>query len=316
MLGAIVPNGDNGWYFKFLNDPSQVLPQKLTFRSWVESVKFDAGGKPTWTLPAGWQEESVDNGITYARLILDNGLQATVTMLPGRGGNEVQQWTSSVVADVNRWRGQVNLPPQEWEAMQESLEELPQLAQGGSKAYWVELSGTGNPSSSSGPPFMNMMGGAGASSGMPGSTSSASTPLAASSPSLKFETPATWEEIPASGMRLAAFNVSGDQPAEVTVIAAGGDIASNIGIWINQVEADQSPEYQQKVLEGAETLELQGNQVKVYTIHGSNSTLQSILVAEVPWKAEESLFVKLKGPTEIVDSQRENFKQYILSMNW
>ncbi|MBI4062130.1 MAG: hypothetical protein HY403_11965 [Elusimicrobia bacterium] len=57
-----------------------------------------------WTAPAGWKEVA-GNGIRLATFTPPGGLktEATVVALPGDSGGEL--------ANVNRWRGQIGLPP-------------------------------------------------------------------------------------------------------------------------------------------------------------------------------------------------------------
>ncbi len=57
-----------------------------------------------WTLPKGWKE-SLSGGIRYATLTpaTPGRIEATVVVLPGPAGGEL--------ANVNRWRGQIGLPP-------------------------------------------------------------------------------------------------------------------------------------------------------------------------------------------------------------
>jgi hypothetical protein len=60
----------------------------------------------TWTLPQGWTE-SRTGGIRYATLRPPGAgaVDASVVVLPGPAGGEL--------ANVNRWRGQLGLPPVE-----------------------------------------------------------------------------------------------------------------------------------------------------------------------------------------------------------
>ena len=57
-----------------------------------------------WTLPSGWKELP-GNGMRLATFAPPGGLktEATVVALPGDSGSEL--------ANVNRWRGQIALPP-------------------------------------------------------------------------------------------------------------------------------------------------------------------------------------------------------------
>ena len=58
----------------------------------------------TWTMPSGWKELP-GNGIRLATFTPPGGLktEGTVVALPGDSGGEL--------ANVNRWRGQIALPP-------------------------------------------------------------------------------------------------------------------------------------------------------------------------------------------------------------
>ena len=58
-----------------------------------------------WTLPKGWTEERSGGGMRYATLKapVAGKLDASVVVLPGPAGGELM--------NVNRWRGQIGLPP-------------------------------------------------------------------------------------------------------------------------------------------------------------------------------------------------------------
>lgn len=61
--------------------------------------------KPRWTAPAGWKELP-GNGMRAASFVLPPGsgkAEVTVVAFPGDAGGEL--------ANVNRWRGQIALPP-------------------------------------------------------------------------------------------------------------------------------------------------------------------------------------------------------------
>jgi hypothetical protein len=58
-----------------------------------------------WTLPAGWKEAPGGGAMRYATLTapVTGKLEVTVIRLPGPAGGEL--------ANVNRWRNQIGLPP-------------------------------------------------------------------------------------------------------------------------------------------------------------------------------------------------------------
>lgn len=59
----------------------------------------------TWTLPKGWTETRASGGMRYATLKppIEGRIDVSVITLPGTAGGEL--------ANVNRWRGQIGLPP-------------------------------------------------------------------------------------------------------------------------------------------------------------------------------------------------------------
>lgn len=105
LLGAIIPHGEKTWFFKLLGPRKAVDAAEKEFIGFIESVRFtDKDLRPvTWTLPAGWSEKP-GSELRYATLLLgpkDKPLELTVVPLGGEAG--------SVLANVNRWRGQVGL---------------------------------------------------------------------------------------------------------------------------------------------------------------------------------------------------------------
>jgi hypothetical protein len=60
----------------------------------------------TWKLPKGWTQSRSPGGMRYATLVppaTPGTLDVSVVVLPGPAGGEL--------ANVNRWRGQIGLPP-------------------------------------------------------------------------------------------------------------------------------------------------------------------------------------------------------------
>jgi hypothetical protein len=69
------------------------------------------GGALKWTLPKGWSDAGGGGGMRYATLkpATPGKIDVSVTVLPGPAGGEL--------ANVNRWRGQIGLPPLEEAAL-------------------------------------------------------------------------------------------------------------------------------------------------------------------------------------------------------
>ena len=344
MLGAIVPNQQSAWFFKLTGDPDVVLKSDPDFRKIVKSVAFDGTGQPAWKLSEGWQQQITPNGITYGKLTnSEAGLTATVTRLPVENNPTEESWRDYVFENVNRWRKQLSLQTQEWEQMSSELEEFPELSQGPAKAYFVSIAGKGSGGMSA--PFMNQGNRGAATEGTkpldsPASSkatletsesttanakgeSEPSSPQAAESTAAEQKKPVTyivpegWNETAASGMRMAAFSiVDGESTGEVTVIAAGGGIEANIGIWLGQVGAEASAENDAKNSRSRRRTDRQWrgepscirstvpfpghpetrpSAAKTAPQAADSAPTQSILIVDIPWRDGQSLFVKFKG---------------------
>jgi hypothetical protein len=173
ILGVILHRDDTAWFFKMTGDAGLVEQQKPAFIAFLKTVSFGApaavlsavdlsqlppshppiagtspgtqnflvpnantsvmGGlvddrKPTWTVPSGWQEGQLAQFLVAKYVIAgaDGTAAVNVSSLAGDGGG--------LLANVNRWRGQLGLPP--LEAMTDSIEA------GDNKMQIVDFAGT------------------------------------------------------------------------------------------------------------------------------------------------------------------------------
>ncbi len=142
LLAAVLHREGTAWFFKMTGDDKLVARQKPAFVGFLKDVTFEAtaaaasdlppghppltdngnevapgvpapaaapaaeaAGKPVWDVPAGWQAEA-PGPMQLARFTTGaEGAQAEITVvsLPGSAGG--------TLANVNRWRGQIGLPP-------------------------------------------------------------------------------------------------------------------------------------------------------------------------------------------------------------
>jgi len=162
ILGAIQRRDDVEWFYKMTGDPELVEQQKPVFVAFLKSLAFgpaaapaevppghpatgDQGmgmapamsgatsgaDKPNWQVPAGWQE--VPGGQFLAakfNLTGDNGAVAAVNVSRSAGG---------LLSNINRWRGQLGLPPLADADVDKSVTPLDVA---GGKAALVDFSGT------------------------------------------------------------------------------------------------------------------------------------------------------------------------------
>lgn len=151
-LGLIVPVGETSWFFKLTGEKEAIEPQYEAFMQFVSSVKFSSGpdAKPSWTLPEGWQQ-SPGSQFRYATIRLPPASDSAKPLeisVSAAGGE--------VLANVNRWRGQLNLKPvgaDELAATSKTLDV------NGHQATLVSLVGTGS-GGMGGAPFAPFAGGA------------------------------------------------------------------------------------------------------------------------------------------------------------
>jgi hypothetical protein len=133
LIGAIAEQGANAWFFKLRGNAALAAAERENFIRWIESVKAaktakvpmhgtapgegitppkDAAvapagdGSVTWQLPDGWTPTS-GSSARYATIAITGADgskgELAVTHFPGDVGGDL--------ANVNRWRGQIGLPP-------------------------------------------------------------------------------------------------------------------------------------------------------------------------------------------------------------
>ncbi|HXA44288.1 MAG TPA: hypothetical protein VNZ25_02180 [Candidatus Angelobacter sp.] len=136
IIAAIQHRDDSTWFFKMTGDGGLVAKQKAAFRELLKSITFSAiapvlaqmpatlppghpdisgsanspanpaapishEGQPAWQVPSGWQEIACGQFLV-AKFLL-SGAAVNVSRSAGDGGG--------LAANVNRWRGQIGLPP-------------------------------------------------------------------------------------------------------------------------------------------------------------------------------------------------------------
>jgi hypothetical protein len=299
MLGAIIPSGDQMWFVKLMGPTPAVTEQQAAFDQFVRSLRFKDGAKPpiTWTLPGDWQDADPDQMSFAAFRAGTNGPRVTVTQLgqPGTPAN--------ILDNVNRWRGQVGLGKI---ATTELGTTTHTIDVDGHTVTLVDLGGAADkgPSPSPHPQVPNLQ-----------------PEVPAGSKPITYDVPAGWEELPASGFRVAAFRVrDGDRTADVTVIPLGGQaggLLANVNRWRGEVGLPDITEAQ--LAKEAKEIGGTGN-LKGFTVDllgpesaGANRkrTLGAIFLHD-----ERSWFVKLMGPADLVGKQQSAFDAFVKSLRF
>jgi hypothetical protein len=308
MLAAIVPQKGQGWFFKLSGPPEQVGKEQQEFQAFIESIEFTGpDSNPKWKLPKGW-EERPGEGLRHATIEIDVGgdkpLELSVTTLP-RGDVEESEF---LLANINRWRGQVSLPPIKPDQLNDETTEV-KLADG--TATVVDLKGMSSGSAMGRAPF--------AGGGPMSSVGTPKEPAAAPAAPLEFTTPKEWTAAAVGRMSKAEFEVKeADERVRITVIdlePSGGELLANVNRWRGQVKL--RPIDEQQLKQDLESIKVDGHQGHYVELigPGEGNDSQAILgvIVHTPQKA---WFFKLMGDSPLAEREKARFKAFVGSVKF
>jgi hypothetical protein len=300
MLAVIVPRGANTWFFKFEGPEQEMAAHKDEFDALLQSIHFADGNPPlTWKVPEGWR---TDAGVPsrYATLRVgqgDKSLEFSATLLP----------TSPILANVNRWRGQLNLK-------EVSEAELGQCTKDvkvdGIASTYADLTGTKGAGGKR-PPFAGKL---------PPQTPS--KPQDGGQATVKYAAPSDWQELPPNSVAFAAaaFRVgSGDQAVEITVTSLGasaGGLQSNIDRWRGQVGlGPASAEDRRRDLREITVAGIKAPYVDLAGPESAEASRKRILGAIVV-RGDQAWYFKARGPYWLVERQKAAFETFLGSVRF
>jgi len=336
MLVAVLPEGDKAWFLKVAGPIPLIDPLAQRVNEFFASVRPAAGkSHPEWKLPEGWQEQA-GAGMRAATIAIPNSgkpLELSVTSLPWSGA------PGELLSNVNRWRGQLQLAATDEQGLASCTHEA---KAGDATMTIVDLSGrlqsggmmppfAGGATSSTAPPIA-----------APATTSDASAlppghpPIAAQAPVAQapagqapftYDTPPGWESIPVSGIRKAAFRVTGGgKEALLTVIdfpADAGPMLSdpiaNVRRWRGEVGL---PELADAELKKTMTpIEIDGLAAQLINAIPSptdaqQSQIDRATLAAMLTRDDMIWFFKLTGDRDLVAAQRDPFASFLKSVRF
>lgn len=308
IIGAIIPRADALWFLKTegASDATAELLEPMI--RVVKGLTFE-GGNPKWSLPVGWTEKP-GNEFRYATLVAPGNREISISRLP-RGEQPLPE---QLLANVNRWRGQVSLPPTDADGLKADSVSF-DLEFGDEKlpVTFVNLEGTRGspggmgmgPAGGVRPPF--------AGGGGP-------APAAAGKSTFQYETPAGWKAGPSNGIAALSFVVPteageavGGLKITVTELpAAANDLVENVNRWRGQVGL--SPAAADEVKNSLSTVKVLGvdaTEVVLSSPDGAPSrTIHGIIAVD----GAQMWFIKLDGPTALAEREREAFRTFAQSL--
>ncbi|MCC6417998.1 MAG: hypothetical protein IT429_07080 [Gemmataceae bacterium] len=312
MLAAIIPHGERTWFVKVQGPEAAIGEHRTAFRTFLASLRFDdkADRPLKWqAVPQGWEEvkDQPKQGEfkRYATFHLptkdpqEGPLELTVFALGKEGA------AASVLANVNRWRGQLGLQPVAEEDLGALAEEM---KVGAATATVVDMVGPGGRAGGGRPPFAG-----GGELPRPGPV--ADGPKAP----LTYRMPDGWRPAPRKGLSVVTFE-AGERarPADVTVTPLGGaagGLVSNVNRWREQVGLQEVSAEQ--INKDARELEVSGAKAHVVEVVGpeKGGRRLAILAAVAP-RQGTTWFFKMTGPAETVTTQRAAFEAFLRSVRF
>jgi hypothetical protein len=297
LLGGILPHGNSNWFFKLSGPASSVAAHEAEFIAFLRSLHFtDAGDRPlVWTLPQGWTVEKGSRPNRYATILVgDKELQElTITKF----GNDGQ--AGDVLANVNRWRNQVALPPITENDLRDDVKEL-NVEVGTIKL--VDLTGTGSGKTSANLPFA-------AGDRMP--------PAAVKEPrsDIVHRAPDGWKKAANTSFSKLAYEVrEGSEKASVTVTPLsemGGGLEANVKRW-REEQLGLAPLGDAEVRKLVQEIAVDGTTGQYVDLR--NAT-QRILGVRVP-RGGACWFAKMVGPIDLVGRQKTKFEAFVRSLRF
>ena len=327
ILGAVIPDSNHVYFVKATDRTSQLASAESAFRTVVETFKIDpASGSPKFELPTGWTLNLLDNanaGIGLAEMIAEINYEAPAGRLRFTVSKydkpaETAAWESYLLSQINRWRGQLELPPTTVSNLQS---ELPTIPRDGAAmpAYLFDANGSGT----------------GASGSTAATTPSDSTPPVSAEPAipappaarpalkLTYDKPEAWELQAPKPYREATFKVTREgKEAEITVSTARDMPVQNAGMWLSQtIQVNDQATLESmalKTVEQAETLQVGTKAAKLYSIRGSDQPdARSLLVVAIPMgEGGMSMFVKLNCELRMMEEEKSTFLSFVNTLRW
>lgn len=257
-------------------------------------------GLPTleWDTPEGWAE-APSSAMRVANFTIPSvpGAECYLTVLPGDGGG--------VLANVNRWRGQMSLEPID----QAALDALPRKPMLGGEAVYTVLDGTfGGMRGDQQSENYRMLGAAIVSDGfsyfvkltgpadalatqeanfdaflaslrkaeapamaqappveLAKPAPAATAPAAASAAAITWEAPATWTKAPDRMMRLVTYTVGTSECYVAQLGGDGGGLAMNLNRWRSQMG---QPELSEEEIAALPKIPMMGTEATLIDITG------------------------------------------------
>ncbi|MFK7765823.1 MAG: hypothetical protein AB8B55_01180 [Mariniblastus sp.] len=308
MVVAIFERPELTWFFKVSGPVDQVKSAEQSFREFVTNVEFKEG-QPKWELPDAWSTGG-QKPMRFATLLMNNEnppLELSISQLSSG---------QDLLLNVNRWRGQIGLPP----ATKDDLDG--QLSKESSAAgEYLVFDQTGLGSGTMRPPFAG---------GGPFSGGSGAAPFAGNAPLAgmgsaagansgpKFAVPKGWTKLASSSIVRARLEKKLDgKSAQITIVEMPADANEwdpNVKRWGGQVGLGElsKEEFEKRTTE----INVDGTAGKMVELIDLESESELATVAGMIKRDGSAWFLKLSGDKNVVAENQGDFKEFVQSIRF
>lgn len=329
MLAAVLPDGDRAWFFKVTGPTAEMDAVAADVTEFFRGIR-PASGKPhpDWSAPSKWQEQGASKMRAATFLIPAGGkpLELSVIALPWRGS------PGELLSNVNRWRGQMQLPPVDAAGLAKDVSEI---SVGDAKLSIVDLRGKfqGGPmnapfaggAAGGQPPFAPQAAAAPGSNDLPvGHPPVAAQSISPTTGPFQFGLPEGWQQRPASGMRKVDVLIQdGDKSAVFTAIDFPADSppmmsdpVANVGRWRREVGLP--PLSDNEIKATMEPIEIDGTKAMFVAAVPDAGQSQANLatLAAMFTRGDAIWFFKLHGDRDVVAAQKDKFRDFLKSVRF
>lgn len=317
MVVTIVEEAGRHWFFRMLGPSADIDKEIRHFISFMHSLEFTGGANstPQFEYPSHW-EPLPATGMRFAAFRFGNEadpIELTVVPLGPEAGD--------LLANVNRWREQLQLPPITEAQLPESATPV---TLGDREITLVDLVSSQHHAAIPG----------GVASELDPHSTPHADPHAFSNnvPSITYDVPTGWSERDATGMRQASLAVASDNEdiIEISVIALPGEaggVLANVNFWREQLGLGEIGESQLSEILWSLTIDGDKQALAVDLAEdgpfndreadasASSSQLpRQRIIAAIHSHDEHTWFIKMSGLDETVGEHKERFKAFVASI--
>jgi hypothetical protein len=286
LLGAIVPHEKQVWFLKMAGPAFEVEKHRDQFDQFLASIRFvDAAKTPiTWTVPEGWVKEP-DSPARYASFQLgteDNPLTLTVSKFDRVGE------AASVLANVNRWRGQIELQPIGEAELGACCQER-KLEAGA--ATVVDLNSR---------------------------MSSTEPAKAPKRPPLKYDMPDGWKKTKLPEFAIAAFETGDGAEVSISPLSdKGGGLVANVNRW-RELQLGLKHADEEQIRKDLVAIEVGGIAGKYLDLTGAETPGKERprILGAIVEQGDRTWFFKMRGPATAVGKQKATFETFLKSVRF